>query len=103
MKYLVSCPLCYRGTGTRACMHSMCQDVERMHLCPFTVQATFNTDARSAMRRCWNYSTQVGHDAEHAQLCERCAPVIRGMGFQLPSNGVPAAAAAEPAQAAVTL
>ena len=51
--------------------------------------------------RCWNYSTRVGHDAEHAQLCERCAPVIRGMGFQLPSNGVAAAAAAEPA--AVTL
>lgn len=55
-------------------------------------------------RRCWNYSTQVGHDAEHAQLCERCSPVIRGMGFALPSNGVAAAAAvAEPAQAAVTL
>ena len=50
-------------------------------------------------RRCWNYSTKVGQDAAHPQLCERCLPVIRGMGFEIPpSNGVlaPAEAAAVP-------
>ena len=51
------------------------------------------------MRRCWNYSTRVGQDASHPQLCERCAPVIRGMGFELPSsgNGVASAPAQEAA------
>lgn len=36
-------------------------------------------------QRCWNYSTLVGSDAEHPALCERCSPVIRDMGFKLPS------------------
>jgi hypothetical protein len=49
--------------------------------------------------RCWNYSTQVGVDHEHLSLCERCAPVIRGMGFRLPQ----AEAAAEEEKAAVPL
>lgn len=41
-------------------------------------------------QRCWNYSTAVGNDAEHPALCERCAPVIRDMGFQLPQSAVAA-------------
>jgi isoleucyl-tRNA synthetase len=28
--------------------------------------------------RCWNYSTQVGHSAEHPLLCERCVPALNG-------------------------
>ena len=27
--------------------------------------------------RCWNFSTQVGEDAEHPTLCERCVPVLK--------------------------
>jgi isoleucyl-tRNA synthetase len=27
--------------------------------------------------RCWNFSTQVGHDRQHPTLCERCSPVVR--------------------------
>jgi isoleucyl-tRNA synthetase len=27
--------------------------------------------------RCWNYSTQVGADAEYGTLCERCVPVVK--------------------------
>jgi isoleucyl-tRNA synthetase len=46
--------------------------------------------------RCWNYSVLVGSDAEHPELCERCSPVIRAMGFK-----APAAAVAEEAAAAV--
>jgi isoleucyl-tRNA synthetase len=26
--------------------------------------------------RCWNYSTQVGKDAEYPTVCERCSPVL---------------------------
>ncbi|EIE27214.1 isoleucyl-tRNA synthetase [Coccomyxa subellipsoidea C-169] len=48
----------------------------------------------SLMHKCWNYSTQVGCDHDHSQLCERCAPVIRGMGFELPAAVVPAPEAA---------
>ena len=33
--------------------------------------------------RCWNYSTRVGEDAEHRELCERCVPVISRSGFKL--------------------
>ncbi|HSP98579.1 MAG TPA: isoleucine--tRNA ligase [Candidatus Dormibacteraeota bacterium] len=29
--------------------------------------------------RCWNYSEQVGTDAEHPELCERCQPVVRAL------------------------
>ncbi|KAI3432876.1 hypothetical protein D9Q98_010459 [Chlorella vulgaris] len=32
--------------------------------------------------RCWNYSSHVGTNAEHPELCERCLPVIRSI--QLP-------------------
>lgn len=35
--------------------------------------------------RCWNYSDAVGHDDEHTELCERCLPVIKGMGFPAPN------------------
>lgn len=28
--------------------------------------------------RCWNYSTLVGHVAEHPSLCERCSPIVVG-------------------------
>jgi isoleucyl-tRNA synthetase len=31
--------------------------------------------------RCWNYSEEVGKDAEHPELCERCAPVVKEAGF----------------------
>jgi len=36
--------------------------------------------------RCWNYSEEVGADEQHPLLCERCSPVIRGMGFELPAS-----------------
>jgi len=29
--------------------------------------------------RCWNFSEAVGRDAEHPELCERCAPVVRAL------------------------
>lgn len=35
--------------------------------------------------RCWNYSTHVGADAEHPELCERCAPVVREIGITPPA------------------
>lgn len=44
--------------------------------------------------RCWNYSTAVGQDAEHPELCERCLPVVRSMGFPSPLATATAAAAA---------
>jgi isoleucyl-tRNA synthetase len=34
--------------------------------------------------RCWNYSTRVGEDAKYPTVCERCAPVLREMGFEPP-------------------
>ena len=46
----------------------------------------------SKCQRCWNYSDAVGADSEHPALCERCAPVIRDMGFKLPAPA-PAVAA----------
>lgn len=42
----------------------------------------------SKCARCWNYS-QLGHAAEHPELCERCAPVMPLIGFELPET-VPA-------------
>jgi isoleucyl-tRNA synthetase len=30
--------------------------------------------------RCWNYSERVGEDPDHPEACERCAPVVRGLG-----------------------
>jgi len=35
-------------------------------------------------QRCWNYSEQVGSVEGHPALCERCGPVIKASGFQLP-------------------
>lgn len=37
----------------------------------------------SKCSRCWNYSHHVGEDSEHAQICERCLPVIRKSGFKI--------------------
>jgi isoleucyl-tRNA synthetase len=34
--------------------------------------------------RCWNRSLHVGEDNEHPQLCERCLPVVRELGFASP-------------------
>src|SRR5215469_1791403 len=31
--------------------------------------------------RCWNYSTQVGLDAEYPTVCERCSAALHEMGF----------------------
>jgi isoleucyl-tRNA synthetase len=31
--------------------------------------------------RCWNYSVQVGRDAKHPTLCERCVPVVTAAGL----------------------
>lgn len=44
------------------------------------------SDSMHALRRCWNYSTLVGRDQQHPQLCERCSPVIQGMDFELPQT-----------------
>ncbi|KAK9822294.1 hypothetical protein WJX74_003674 [Apatococcus lobatus] len=34
--------------------------------------------------RCWNFSSAVGEDHLHPELCERCSPVIRDMGDLAP-------------------
>jgi isoleucyl-tRNA synthetase len=31
-------------------------------------------------QRCWKYSRQVGASGEHPGLCERCLPVVLGLG-----------------------
>lgn len=31
-------------------------------------------------------STHVGSDSEHPELCERCAPVVRELGFSPPAK-----------------
>ena len=31
--------------------------------------------------RCWNYSVQVGADPQYPTVCERCAPVLKGLDF----------------------
>ncbi|KIY95268.1 hypothetical protein MNEG_12696, partial [Monoraphidium neglectum] len=57
--------------------------------------------AGSKCARCWNFSAEVGAaDPEHPELCERCVPVIRASGFQLPGAGAAAAAAAAAADKA---
>ncbi len=48
----------------------------------------------AAARRCWNYSEEVGAAADHPLLCERCVPVMHGMGFALPAQADAAPAAA---------
>jgi isoleucyl-tRNA synthetase len=35
----------------------------------------------SKCERCWNYSTQVGVDAEYPTVCERCSAALHEMGF----------------------
>jgi len=54
-----------------------------------TFQGSFtvgiNKAEGSKCARCWNYSTQVGMDQEHPQICERCLPVIRKSGFKIPT------------------
>lgn len=78
--------------SVNACVHVMA-------LCTVEFEWWLSIRFLRALHRCWNYSTRVGQDTEHPQLCERCLPVIRGMGFELPpSNGVaaPAEAAAVP-------
>ncbi|EFN52326.1 hypothetical protein CHLNCDRAFT_36907 [Chlorella variabilis] len=42
--------------------------------------------------RCWNYSTHVGSDEQHPELCERCVPVVNGMGFTAPEKKLEAVA-----------
>uniref|UniRef100_A0A383VPL4 isoleucine--tRNA ligase n=1 Tax=Tetradesmus obliquus TaxID=3088 RepID=A0A383VPL4_TETOB len=50
--------------------------------------------AGSKCARCWMYSTQVGQlSSEHPELCERCLPVVEGLGFKLPGAGAKVAAA----------
>ena len=42
-------------------------------------ESTTITAAKSThekCQRCWNYWPSVGKDAEHADLCERCAAVV---------------------------
>ena len=33
----------------------------------------------SKCERCWNYSTQVGNDAEYPTVCERCSATLHEM------------------------
>lgn len=35
--------------------------------------------------RCWNYSTSLGSDPSHPELCPRCVPVIQKLDFKLPN------------------
>lgn len=57
----------------------------------------------SRCNRCWNYSTGVGADAEHPLLCERCLPVVRGLGFKPAAQAAAAAPAAPPTDATQAL
>ena len=50
----------------------------------------------SRCERCWNYSMQLGRLSGHAHICDRCAPVVEQMGFELPEAEAPR----EPAAAA---
>lgn len=54
-----------------------------------TVKICVTTADGSKCARCWNYSAHVGHAADHPELCERCAPVMPLIGFELPEK-VPA-------------
>lgn len=42
------------------------------------IQAAKTTGAKCA--RCWNYYPSLGIDADHPDLCGRCAPVVRAAG-----------------------
>ncbi|MHC4607041.1 MAG: zinc finger domain-containing protein, partial [Planctomycetota bacterium] len=35
--------------------------------------------AHAKCARCWNLRPSVGSDKEHADLCDRCVPVVRGL------------------------
>ncbi len=51
--------------------------------------------------RCWSYSEAVGTaSASHPALCERCVPVVEGMGFVLPGADATATVGAEGAKVA---
>ena len=47
--------------------------------------------------RCWHHSERVGDEPAHPQLCERCAPVVQEMGFEVPEPDAAAVPEAEPA------
>ena len=69
----------------------------RPFLCEIAVTSSAGvSDSLCASCRCWNYSTLVGRDQKHPQLCERCSPVIRGMNLVLPETQPAAEAAAVP-------
>jgi hypothetical protein len=36
--------------------------------------------------RCWNYRT-LGGSADYPEVCERCADVLRKLGFETPRDG----------------
>ena len=67
---------------SRACDHHACLDLPD-NKGRITAGVTRADGAKC--QRCWNYSSHVGQDSEHPTLCERCSPVIRDMGFKLPS------------------
>lgn len=72
---------------------SQCEAVETEAAGVVTVAVVRAAGSKCA--RCWNYSAAVGSaDAEHTELCERCAPVVRAAGFKLPGAGVAAEAKA---------
>lgn len=50
------------------------------------VAAGVRRAAGARCERCWHYSTELGADAEHPQLCGRCLPVVKATGFSLPAQ-----------------
>lgn len=50
--------------------------------------------------RCWNFSQLVGRDKAHPLLCQRCVPVVVGLGMAAAPAAPSSAAPAEPAAAA---
>ena len=54
-----------------------------------TPPASPSTDHSSAPIRTLSCSTHVGADSEHPELCERCAPVVKEIGFVPPKVAEP--------------
>jgi isoleucyl-tRNA synthetase len=55
--------------------------VSQVHLDPGPSELSIEVNKADGVKcdRCWNYSTRVGEDAKYLTVCERCAPVLRGI------------------------
>ena len=73
------------ATATAAAFSSSSEEVEGVS--GLVTVGVSKADGKKCAR-CWNYSAAVGEDAEHPELCERCAPVVKASGFVLPTKEV---------------